>query len=124
MTTNAETILQNAARLRRDVGGNLHDKLTEAIYADAGQIAARAVSSEEKSNSKNFEQVFDRLVTSRLFGFPLMILLLTGVFWLSICFFRLSDEPSGKHLSASQWYCAYKPGWQQGCCDPATLSPH
>lgn len=84
MATNAETILQTAAQLRRDVGGNLHDKLTEAIYADAGQIAARAISSEEKSNSRNFEQSFDRLVTSRLFGFPLMILLLTGVFWLTI----------------------------------------
>ena len=101
MATNAETILENAARLRRTIGDNLHDRLTEAIYADAGQIAARAVSSGEQSNTRSLEQIFDRLVTSRLFGFPMMILLLTGIFWLTIAGANIPSAMLGELLQGT-----------------------
>jgi len=80
--TNSQAILETAADMRREIGTNLHDRLTEAIYADAGAIADRAVSTGEHSG--NLEQAFDRVLTSRIWGFPLMILLLMGVFWLTI----------------------------------------
>jgi len=101
MATNADTILENAARLRRTFGDNLHDKLTEAIYADAGQIAARAITSDEQPNNRSLEQIFDRLVTSRWFGFPLMILLLTGIFWLTIAGANIPSAMLGELLQGT-----------------------
>jgi ferrous iron transport protein B len=83
-TANADTILNTAARLRKDVGAHLHDSLTEAIYIDATQIADRAVTREGERKRWDFDKTLDRLLTSRTFGFPLMILLLMGVFWLTI----------------------------------------
>jgi len=70
--------------LRREIGDNLHDKLTEAIYADAGQIAGRVISSDEQKANSHFDQTLDRILTSRLWGFPLMILMLAVVLWLTI----------------------------------------
>ncbi len=101
MTNNPTAILDAAARFRREMGDNLHDKLTEAIYNDAGQIAARAVSSGEHSSNKNFGQFFDRIVTSRWFGFPLMILLLTVVFWLTIAGANIPSAMLGELLQGT-----------------------
>ncbi len=97
--TNSEAILDNAARLRGEVGGNLHDRLTEAIYSDAGAIAGRAVSAGEQTG--NLEQKFDRILTSRLWGFPLMILLLTGVFWLTIAGANIPSAMLGELLQGT-----------------------
>ncbi len=96
---NSDAILETAARLRREIGGNLHDKLTEAIYADAGAIADRAVSTGEKAG--NLEQTFDRVLTSRLWGFPLMILLLMGVFWLTIAGANVPSAMLGELLQGT-----------------------
>ncbi|MGI8640998.1 MAG: nucleoside recognition domain-containing protein, partial [Pyrinomonadaceae bacterium] len=84
MATGTENILETAARFRREIGDDLHDKLTEAIYADAGQIAARAVAHNGQTKNFNFDQKLDRILTSRLWGFPLMILMLSVVLWLTI----------------------------------------
>ena len=80
-----EDILTNAKRLRHEVGDDLHDRLAEAIYSDAGELAARAMTrAGDVSAQGNLEQRFDRILTSRLWGFPAMILLLTAVLWLTI----------------------------------------
>ena len=84
MAANIENILETATRFRHEIGDDLHDKLTEAIYTDAGQIADRAVFRDEKAKSFNFDQKLDNILTSRLWGFPLMILMLSVVLWLTI----------------------------------------
>ncbi|MCA1626600.1 MAG: ferrous iron transporter B, partial [Acidobacteria bacterium] len=84
MAATPAQILKTAASLRREVGGELHDRLTEAIYTEAGQIADRAVKRDEQNARAGLDQVFDRVLTSRLWGFPLMILMLMAVFWLTI----------------------------------------
>lgn len=84
MPNDSVSILETAAQLRRTVGEDLHDKLTEAIYADAVKIAGRVVSSDEKKSGFNFDRRLDRVLTSRLWGFPLMILMLSVVLWLTI----------------------------------------
>ena len=58
--------------------------LVERIYGDAARIADRAVTRNDSKARFTFDRTVDRLVTSRLFGFPLMILLFTAVFWLTI----------------------------------------
>ncbi|MGI8495542.1 MAG: nucleoside recognition domain-containing protein [Pyrinomonadaceae bacterium] len=84
MAAGTEEILNTAARLRREIGDDLHDRLSMAIYADAGRIAARAVNHSGNTKVFDFNQKLDRVLTSRLWGFPLMILMLSVVLWLTI----------------------------------------
>ena len=79
-------------KLRWDLGSTFHEGVVEAIYADAVRIADRAVNQDKKSSYFDMDGAIDRVVTSRLFGFPLMMLMLTVVFWLTI---SGANVPSG-----------------------------
>ncbi len=78
------TILQTAEILRWQVGQNFHEQLMEDIYTDAARIADRAVARAGEKPRFDLDSTIDRIVTSRLWGFPLMVLLFTLVFWLTI----------------------------------------
>ncbi len=82
--TNRDSILSSATALRWEVGPDFHDALMEALYKDAARIADRAVEREGESRRVDWDQAIDRLVTSRWAGFPIMLLMLTGVMWLTI----------------------------------------
>jgi ferrous iron transport protein B len=56
----------------------------ESIYTDAAHIADRAVTRSGEKPRFDFDRTLDRILTSRLWGFPVMLLLLTLVFWLTI----------------------------------------
>lgn len=77
-------LVSYADSLRWELGENLHDSITETIFEDAYSIASKSVSSIDKKVRTNWEVSLDRLVTSRIFGFPIMFLLLSLVFWLTI----------------------------------------
>ncbi len=79
-----EDILATAQALRWEVGGDFHEKLMESIYTDAARIADRAVTRPEGKPRFDFDRTLDRILTSKVWGFPLMILLLMFVFWLTI----------------------------------------
>lgn len=80
----ADEILSTARALRWEIGGDFHQSLMEAIYTDAARIADRAVTRPGQKPRFDLDRSIDRLVTSRLWGFPLMLLLFTVVFWLTI----------------------------------------
>ncbi len=63
---------------------DFHEKLMEAMYTDAAQIADRAVTRPEGKQRFDFDRTLDRILTSRVWGFPLMLVLLMIVFWLTI----------------------------------------
>ena len=79
-----ENILASADALRWEAGANLHDALMESIYADAGRIAEHVVTRKDEKPRFHLDRTIDRLVTSRWLGFPLMLLMLAVVFWLTI----------------------------------------
>ena len=79
-----EEILNNAQSLRWEIGADFHEKLTESIYTDAAQIADRATTRPDGKPRFDLDRTIDKLVTSRIWGFPLMLILLTIVFWLTI----------------------------------------
>ncbi|HEY84530.1 MAG TPA: ferrous iron transporter B [Chloroflexi bacterium] len=81
--TNDE-ILKTAEALRWEVGGDFHESLVENIYTNAAQLADRAISYPDKPPRFDLDRSIDRLVTSRVWGFPIMLLLLMVVFWLTI----------------------------------------
>jgi ferrous iron transport protein B len=80
----ANDLLRTAQDLRWEIGPNFHDHLMEAIYTDAAHIADRAVSRPDKPPRFDLDRTIDRLVTSRVWGFPIMLALLALVFWLTI----------------------------------------
>jgi ferrous iron transport protein B len=87
-----DQILANAQALRWRVGGNVHEQLMESIYADAARIADRAVTRPDRKPRFDLDRAIDRWVTSRAWGFSLMLLLLTVVFWTTIAG---ANVPSG-----------------------------
>lgn len=91
-TTNTESILAAANNLRWEVGDNLHDALMDAIYQDAARIAERTVTKTGDKPRFDWDRALDKLLTSRLTGVPIMLLLLTLVFWLTIAG---ANVPSG-----------------------------
>jgi ferrous iron transport protein B len=83
-TASVDDILRTAEDLRWEVGRGYHDQLVEAVYGEAGRIADRAVTSRGEPQRFDLDRTIDRLVTSRLWGFPIMLLLFTLIFWLTI----------------------------------------
>ncbi|MDX1383359.1 MAG: ferrous iron transport protein B [Thermoanaerobaculia bacterium] len=77
-------VLESAAELRWTVGKDFHETLMESIYTEAARLADRAVTLSGEPQRFDWDRTIDRLVTSRVFGFPLMLLMLTAVFWITI----------------------------------------
>lgn len=77
-------LIADASRLRWQIGQGFHQAVVETIYAEAARLADRAVTRSGAKPRFDWDRTLDRLVTSRTFGFPLMILLLGVVFWLTI----------------------------------------
>jgi len=79
-----DDVLAAAEALRWEAGGNFHEKLMETIYGDAARIADRAVTRPGEAPHFDLDRTIDKIVTSRLWGFPVMLLLFTIIFWLTI----------------------------------------
>jgi ferrous iron transport protein B len=77
-------LLNTARELRQETGADFNDHLAEALYTDAARIADRAVTRPGEREQFDLDRAIDRLVTSRTWGFPIMFLLLTVVFWITI----------------------------------------
>ena len=79
-----ESILTNANNLRWKLDEDFHDSIIEALYKDANRIADKSIIKSDKQPRFNVDQAIDRIVTSRLWGFPIMLLLLSIIFWVTI----------------------------------------
>lgn len=77
-------LLQTAASLRGEFGAELNDRLMESYLEESARIASGAVSRTGQRARLSLDRTVDRILTSRMLGFPLMLLLLWGVFWLTI----------------------------------------
>jgi ferrous iron transport protein B len=71
-------------RLRWQVGRGFHQTLVEAVYTEAARLADRAVRPSGGPRRFDLDRTIDEIVTSRHFGVPLMLVLLTAVFWITI----------------------------------------
>lgn len=78
-----QELLNRADELQRQLGAGFRDQLVESMYREAETIAGRAVNAKARTGL-SLDQRIDRLVTSPVFGLPLMLLLLALVFWLTI----------------------------------------
>lgn len=79
-----EDILATAQSLRWQIGDEFHERIVEATYADAAEIADAVVTPAGEKQRFDLDRTIDRIVTSKVWGFPLMILLFAVVFWITI----------------------------------------
>jgi ferrous iron transport protein B len=80
----ADRVLDLASDLRWQLPQNLHDRIAEAIYAEAAHIAGRNVQQQGGSRRLAWQSRVDRWLTHPLTGFPIMIAVLGAVLWLTI----------------------------------------
>ncbi len=79
----AAHILSHVERLQRQLEGSFRDRMVESLYAEAEAIARKVV--HRKGERRwDWDQRLDRILTSRVWGLPIMGLLLMGVFWVTI----------------------------------------
>lgn len=78
----AEDILQRAASLRASLSHQFRDEAVRSIYSEASRVAARATN--QTGARVDFDRRIDRIVTSPIFGLPIMGLLLAAIFWLTV----------------------------------------
>mgnify|MGYP003196667704 CR=1 FL=1 len=62
---------------------NFNDKVISEIFFNA-EMLAKSVCSHAKENYNNFNMKADKILTSKRFGIPIMILFLGLIFWLTI----------------------------------------
>jgi ferrous iron transport protein B len=80
----AARILAHARTMRWEIGPGFHDGLAEDLYTEAARIADRATAVDGKARRFDLDRAIDNLVTSRWLGFPVMLLVLTVVLWITI----------------------------------------
>lgn len=79
----AGTIFSLAEHARFAYSPDTSDKIVESIYLHSESIARRVINYREKP-FHDWDRWLDDLLTSRIFGFPIMVLLLGAVFWITI----------------------------------------
>lgn len=77
-------ILSIADNYRTNLGDNYRNNLVEAIYMRASQIVKDSVTSDTSQRSFRLDRAIDNIVTHRIWGFPIMLLLLGLVLWITI----------------------------------------
>jgi ferrous iron transport protein B len=74
--------IMSKAQILRNQLGAVRDQVVKDIYQQAQEIAGKVVRGQNLK--RDLDQKIDNVVTSKIFGFPLMIALLGLVFWLTI----------------------------------------
>ncbi len=77
-------LLQTASHLRWEIGGDFHEQIIEDIFSEATRIADRAVTMPGEKPRFDLDRAIDRVVTHRIWGFPIMIGLFALIFWITI----------------------------------------
>ncbi len=92
-------IIAHAHALRDRIGPVWHDRVTESLYARAARIARLSVQVTGRPRI-DWDLLADRILTSRLLGYPIMVLGLMAVLWTTI---RGANVPSGLLFDGLFW---------------------
>jgi ferrous iron transport protein B len=90
-TITPQDILNRAEALRLQLSSGFRDEMVKSLYGEVERITDRAVST-DKDRKYDLDQRIDRLVTSKIFGLPIMLLLLATVFWVTIVGANIPSE--------------------------------
>jgi len=118
VTTPAD-VIREAGALRRSLEAGFREEVVSSIYGEVERVSRRAVN-DQGSRTLELDQQIDRIVTSRLFGLPLMLLILAVVFWLTIVGANVPSAMLASALFAVEdWAAAWftsrgSPDWLTG----------
>ncbi len=87
-----QALLDAVEDARWRLSPNFHDALMASIYGAAERIAATAVLTGVRKARFDWDRTLDRILTSRWLGFPVMLLLLMAVFWITIAGANVPSE--------------------------------
>ncbi len=79
-----DTLKQLAHQVAENLGEDFADSLSESLYTRARALCDSAVDYGFEGRRAPLDVKIDRVVTSKRWGFPIMLLLLGGVLWLTI----------------------------------------
>ena len=82
-TLNPNDVLAKAEALRGTLSTGFRDEIVKSLYTEAETIAKRAVKT-AKDKKYDLDQKIDRIVTSPIFGLPIMLLMLAVIIWLTV----------------------------------------
>jgi ferrous iron transport protein B len=85
-------VLEEARRHRWELPPDFHDTIMERTYGAAQALAERVQKRGIKKVGFDLDRTLDGLLTSRWLGFPLMLVILAAVFWITI---EGANVPSG-----------------------------
>lgn len=88
----AYSLIQRSVEESKKLESNFTTQLAENIYAKAAKIVETTVKSDRNLRSFRIDRKIDQLVTSRLWGFPIMLFLLGTILWLTIAGANLPSE--------------------------------
>jgi len=80
---NPNDVLAKAEALRGTLSTGFRDEIVKSLYSEAETIAKRAVKT-AKDKKYDLDQKIDRLVTSPIFGLPIMLFMLAVIIWLTV----------------------------------------
>ncbi len=83
MSATPNEILSKAAELRSTLSSSFRDEVVKSLYSEAESITKRAVHP-KGDHEYDLDQRIDRIVTSPIFGLPLMLLILAIVIWITV----------------------------------------
>jgi ferrous iron transport protein B len=86
-----DELLEDADKINPEGSLNLNDSIVSAIYGKAEEIAGWVVTSQGKP-PVDWDKKLDDILTSRVFGFPSMLLLLAVVFWITVAGANVPSE--------------------------------
>ena len=114
----AKTVIARADELGVLVGGEVHQGIAETTFAEASRIADLSVT--RRGRVFDWDWKLDRIVTSKLWGFPIMLAILALVFYLTI---KGANVPSKMIADGLFWVedqlafvfrSVGAPGWLEG----------
>ncbi len=82
--SNINELISFVDKKRWELREDFHDHIVQSIFDDAYKISQKVILNSNGVGRRGWEVSLDKIVTSRLFGFPIMFFLLAAVFWLTI----------------------------------------
>lgn len=81
---NIKEVIKLAAHYHEKLGLDYSDNVAGAIFTQVSKTVKSTVKSDMNQRAFRVDRMIDNVVTSKRFGFPIMLLMLGGILWLTI----------------------------------------
>jgi ferrous iron transport protein B len=78
-----EKLLSRAEELRGSLSTGFRDEIVKSLYSEAEKVANRAVKTRD-DKKYDLDQRIDRVITSPIYGLPIMFLVLAAIIWVTV----------------------------------------